>query len=716
MFTLKSPYQPAGDQSQAIAALTQNLTDQPHQVLLGVTGSGKTFTIANVIQNTQLPTLVIAHNKTLAAQLYQEFRDFFPDNAVNYFVSYYDYYQPEAYLVSSDTYIEKESQINDEIDKLRLAATANLLTRPDCIVVASVSCIYNLGDPTGFAQHALELIPGELLPRQTLLRRLTDMQYTRTTTDLKRGTFRLRGDRIQLWPASEAWALNITIPGDEIVAIEPIDPTTGDRWTEPHPASLYPHYRYVIYPAKHNIAGRDQNMALQQIEADLQQRVVQLKSQGKIIEAYRLEQRTLHDIDMIREMGFVNGIENYSRYFDGRQPGAPPYTLLDYFQFNARKFSGGKFLTVVDESHMTLPQVRGMYAGDRSRKETLIEYGFRLPAALDNRPLQFAEFMGRLDRAIYVSATPNEYEISLANHHVVEQIVRPTGLVDPPVEVRPITGQIPDLLHEIVLRKAKGQRVLVTTLTKKMAETLTEFLNDQDKMNQLLISHGYTASDTLPKVQYLHSDVETLARSEILTDLRTGVYDVLIGVNLLREGLDLPEVTLVAILDADQEGFLRSAPALIQTMGRAARHVEGQVILYADRLTGSMQTAMEETARRRQIQLQFNQEHHITAQTINKPVRAQLIKRTDQETSFGVRERHSGIGWEKTKLSSQGKTEIKLSRQESIYLEDLDSAAMTPADKQRLARQLGRAMNQAAKAWNFELAARLRDTIARLAE
>lgn len=717
MFRLTSHYQPAGDQPKAIEQLTAGLqSDKQHQVLLGVTGSGKTFSMANVIQNVQLPTLVIAHNKTLAAQLYQEFRDFFPDNAVSYFVSYYDYYQPEAYIVSSDTYIEKESEINDEIDKLRLAATSNLLSRKDCIVVASVSCIYNLGDPEDFASHSLEIVQGELLPRETLLRRLTDMQYTRTTADLLRGTFRLRGDRIQIWPANAEWALNLSMPANEIVSIEKIDPTTGDRWPQKEGERPWENQRFAIYPAKHNIAGRDQTAALKQIEADLQQRVDELKSQGKVVEAYRLEQRTLHDIDMIRELGFVNGIENYSRYFDGRKPGDPPYTLLDYFLYNAKTFSGGNFLTIVDESHMTLPQIRGMFAGDRSRKETLIEYGFRLPAARDNRPLQFPEFMARVDKAVYVSATPNEYEISLSNGEVVEQIVRPTGLVDPPVEVRPIAGQIPDLLHEVVLRKQRGQRTLVTTLTKKMAETLTEYLNNQEKMNQLLISHGYEEATELPKVQYLHSDVETLQRSEILTDLRTGVYDVLIGVNLLREGLDLPEVTLVAVLDADQEGFLRSAPALIQTMGRAARHSEGQVILYADRITGSMQTAMEETARRRQIQLEFNEKHGITPQTISKPVREQLIKRTEKESSFGVRERRTGLGWEKSTGSTEGKTEVKLSSTETVALEDLDPSAMTPVDKKRVARQLSRVMNNAAKAWNFELAAQIRDTIAKLAE
>ena len=720
MFELASPYQPAGDQPKAIEQLTKNYLDgQKHQVLLGVTGSGKTFTVANAIQKLQKPTLVLAHNKTLAAQLYQEFRDFFPNNAVSYFVSYYDYYQPEAYIVNSDTYIEKESQINDEIDKLRLAATSNLLSRPDCIIVASVSCIYNLGSPEDFAFHSLEIVAGELLPRQTLLRRLTDMQYTRTTADLTRGSFRIRGDRIQIWPANESWALDVSMPADEILSIEKFDPTTGERWPEVEGA--YPfrtRERYQLFPAKHNIAGRDQTEALKQIERDMTERVADLKARGKVIEAYRLEQRTLHDVDMIREMGFVNGIENYSRYFDGRKPGDPPYTLLDYFEHNAKTFGDGEYMVVVDESHMTLPQVRGMYFGDRSRKETLIEYGFRLPAALDNRPLQFPEFMARVPRGIYVSATPDKYEVELSEGTVIEQIVRPTGLIDPETEIRPIAGQIPDLLHEIVVRKGRGQRTLVTTLTKKMAETLTEYLNNHEKMNQLLVSHGYEPAAELPKAQYLHSDIETLERSEILTDLRTGVYDVLIGVNLLREGLDLPEVTLVAILDADQEGFLRSTSALIQTMGRAARHSEGKVILYADRITGSMQAALDETARRRTIQLEFNEKHGITPTTINKPVRERLIKRVDdKESAFGVREKRKGIGsrHDDAQVARSG-TEVQLSSKEVVTLEDLDPSAMTPPDKKRIARQLTRVMNGAAKAWNFELAARIRDTIAKLEE
>lgn len=730
MFRLHSPYQPAGDQPAAIERLTAHFQEGvKDQVLLGVTGSGKTYTVANVIQNLQTPTLVIAHNKTLAAQLYQEFREFFPENAVSYFVSYYDYYQPEAYIVSSDTYIEKEAMINDEIDKLRLATTANLLSRPDCIVVASVSCIYNIGAPEDFALHALEIIEGEIISRQTLLRRFNDMQYTRTTADLLRGTFRIRGDRIQIWPANEPWALTLSMPGDTIEKLERIDPTTGELWKDERSAraqedGFHRLPKYMIYPAKHNIAGKDQADGLAQIEKDMKERVAELKEAGKNIEAYRLEQRTLHDLDMLREIGFVNGIENYSRYFDGREPGDPPFTLLDYFAYNAKTFNNGKFLTVVDESHMTLPQIRGMFAGDRARKETLIDYGFRLPAARDNRPLQFPEFETRLDSALYVSATPNPWEIEKADKHVVEQIVRPTGLTDPPVEIRPIQGQIPDLLNEIVQRKKVGHRTLVTTLTKKMAETLTEYLNNGDKMKALLTTHGYEAPTVLPKVQYLHSDIDTLERSDILRELRQGVYDVLIGVNLLREGLDLPEVTLVAILDADQEGFLRSTSALIQTMGRAARHSEGQVILYADRITGSMKAALEETSRRREIQLAHNKAHNITPKTIDKPIREEMIKNREKGGEiFGTREKKSlrdrNVGYQFAKDTPQdnaNKTEVVLSKNQALYLEDIDPNSLAPQDRKKLAQQLGRVMNNAAKAWNFELAAQIRDSIAKLEE
>ncbi len=718
MFDLKAPYQPAGDQPQAIQKLVQNYrAGKEKQVLLGVTGSGKTYTMANVIRELKTPTLVIAHNKTLAAQLYQEFRDFFPNNAVSYFVSYYDFYQPEAYLVSTDTYIEKEAEINEEIDKLRLATTANLLSRPDCIVVSSVSCIYNLGRPEDFENLSFTIVEGEVLSRQTLITRLVDMQYQRTTTDLARGTFRLRGESVQLWPANEEWAYNIKMPGESIEKIEKIHPLTGELWAIQASQNPYEPKRHTIYPAKHNIAKDQGTDAIEQIQADLQQRLEELRTEGKILEAYRLEQRTLHDLDMIREVGYVNGIENYSRYFDGRKPGEAPFTLLNYLRYNAEKFGSGQFLTIVDESHMTLPQVRGMYFGDQSRKNTLVDYGFRLPAAIDNRPLQFAEFLERTNLSMYVSATPADWEIEASNETIVEQIVRPTGLVDPPVEIRPLEKQIPNLLHEIVERKKLGQRALVTTLTKKMAETLAEYLNDAEKMNKLLKKFGYEPAAEMPKAQYLHSGVETLERTDILDDLRAGAYDVLIGVNLLREGLDLPEVTLVAILDADQEGFLRSTSSLVQTMGRAARHVEGRVILYADRTTRSMKEAIAEVDRRRDIQLAYNESHHITPLTINKPLREKLITREEKDDLPGVRNIASDfrkVRKNATLTSREGKTVVAINKRMSVVLEELDPNALTPQDKDKLLKQLNRAMNIAAKEWNFELAAQIRDTVARL--
>lgn len=722
MYKLQAPYQPAGDQPKAIEEMTQNyLSGQKEQVLLGVTGSGKTYTMANVVVNLNKPTLVIAHNKTLAAQLYQEFRDFFPENAVSYFVSYYDFYQPEAYIVTTDTYIEKEAQINEEIDKLRLATTANLLSRPDCIVVASVSCIYNLGRPEDFANFALEIVEGEVISRQTLITRLVDMQYQRVTAELMRGTFRLRGEAVQVWPANEEWAFNILMPGNSISKIEKIHPLSGDLWPIQASQNPYEPRRHTIYPAKHYIASQDSEGAIKQIEADLQTQLVKLRAENKILEAYRLEQRTLHDLDMIKEVGYVNGIENYSRYFDGRKPGDAPFTLLNYMRWNAEKFGDGEFLTIVDESHMTLPQVRGMYNGDQSRKTTLVDYGFRLPAAMDNRPLHFDEFLDRTSMLAYVSATPAEWEIEHSQNTVVEQIVRPTGLVDPQVEIRPINNQIPDLLHEIVVRKERGQRVLVTTLTKKMAETLSEYLNDAKKMNELLERHGYNPTDDMPKAQYLHSDVQTLERSDILDDLRRGEYDVLIGVNLLREGLDLPEVTLVAILDADQEGFLRSTSALIQTMGRAARHVEGTVILYADRMTGSMQAAIDEVGRRRDIQLAYNAKHGIDPKTIAKPVRDRLIAQQEKEELPGIEainlNRRLSRGFNRPgekRASHDGQTVVALNKRTSVILEQLDPNSLTPEDKSKLSKQLTRAMNLASKEWNFELAAQIRDTIAKL--
>lgn len=716
MFTLHSPFPPAGDQPKAIEKLVANAkAGKNDQVLLGVTGSGKTYTLAHAIAQLNKPALIIAHNKTLAAQLYQEFREFFPENAVSYFVSYYDYYQPEAYIATTDTYIEKEATINDEIDKLRLSATANLLSRPDTIVVSSVSCIYNIGRPGDIEHLALRLIEGELISRQTLLQRFTDMQYTRSTTDLGRGLFRLRGDQIQIWPANESWALNITLPSNEITQLEMIDPVSGATWDKAA-GNLS---KITIYPAKHYIPGSDNTAALVQIEADMRTRVAELKAENKLVEAYRLEQRTLHDLDMLREVGFVNGIENYSRYFDGRKPGDAPHSLLGFFEYNAKKFGDGSFLTIMDESHITIPQIGGMYAGDRARKENLINYGFRLPAAIDNRPLRFDEFLQKTSQNIYVSATPSQWELDRSPDTIVEQIVRPTGLTDPPIEIRPVKGQVPDLLNELVIRKQRGQRALVTTLTKKMAETLTEYLNDHRKMNQVLITAGYPGvknAEDLPKVQYLHSDIETLDRSDILDDLRRGAYDAVIGVNLLREGLDLPEVTLVAVLDADQEGFLRSRSALIQTMGRAARHIEGIAILYADKMTRSMKEAISEIDRRREIQIAHNIEYGITATSISKPIREQLIQRAedDEEALPGVfshRDQRFSAPGDKPK---GGQTPIELNARQAVILEDINPESLTPQDAAKLTKQLTRVMNQAAKDWNFELAAKIRDTIDRI--
>lgn len=767
-FELQAPFQPTGDQPTAITELTKGIeADKAHQVLLGVTGSGKTFTMANVIANTQLPTLIIAHNKTLAAQLYQEFRDFFPNNAVSYFVSYYDYYQPEAYIPSSDTYIEKEATINDEIDKLRLATTANLLTRPDTIVVSSVSCIYNLGSPVEYSQHNLELMEGEVISRETLLLQFSNLQYERSDVDLRRGTFRLRGDTIQIWPAYEDSALKIETLENRITKIDWINPLTGavvlpprsqagqmpvtGTLTTPTPAPK----RFTLFPAKHYILNQnDQSAQFAQIEADLNRRIKELQDQGKVVEAYRLKQKVSHDIDMLKELGFVNGIENYSRYFDGRKPGDPPFTLLDHFKASAERFTGGKYLTFIDESHITLPQVRGMHAGDMSRKTTLIEYGFRLPSALDNRPLKAHEFMQRIGKAIYVSATPEEYELSLAGGEAVEQLIRPTGLIDPPIIIRPTIRQIEDLVIEVIARKSIGQRTLVTTLTKRMAEALTEYLNDQEKISQLvrdrlnLVKTQQTADTSestrlldgrlpvedmeigkipesllnatqhltplpdinalqFPKVAYLHSDVETLERSDILDDLRKGVYDVVVGINLLREGLDLPEVSLVAILDADKEGFLRSRTALIQTMGRAARHEGGLVILYADMLTKSMKAAIMESQRRRQIQIEYNTQHGITPQGISKPLRERMIEKTEESDELVTKTKNQ-------KKRSEGQLLVDLNKTEQIDLNAITPADLTPSDRQRLIAKLKRRMQKAATELDYELAAILRDTIATL--
>lgn len=768
-FKLYAPFEPTGDQPVAIKKLSQGITDgKDHQVLLGVTGSGKTFTMANVIQKTQLPTLVIAHNKTLAAQLYQEFRDFFPENAVSYFVSYYDYYQPEAYIPSTDTYIEKEATINDEIDKLRLSSTTNLLTRRDVIVVASVSCIYNLGSPVEYGKNTMELMEGEIIQRETLLLQFANLQYDRSDIELRRGTYRIRGDVIQLWPAYEDLALKIETLENKISSIQWVDPLTGspkaptrapikDATSVLTTDPTISQKRFKIYPAKHYVINESlQQGGIENIEKDLATRVQQLKDDGKIVEAYRLQQKVTHDVMMMKEMGYVNGIENYSRYFDGRQPGEAPFTLIDYFHENARMFTGGKYLTVVDESHMTLPQVRGMYAGDQARKTTLIDYGFRLPSALDNRPLKSNEFMNRMEQVVYVSATPNEYEVSLAGGETVEQLIRPTGLVDPQVILRPTKYQIEDLVMEVIYRKTLGQRSLVTTLTKRMAEALAEYLNNQEKIIDLierrkkhidqeeqkdpddrvfLDDDGYLPVenmeigkipesllnssqhrtpvpnlDTLqfPKVAYLHSDIITMERSDILDDLRRGVYDVIVGINLLREGLDLPEVSLVAILDADKEGFLRSRSALIQTMGRGARHENGISILYADVLTGSMKSAISETQRRRRIQVQYNLDHGITPKGISKPVRDRMIEKVEDDGTLINKSKKKG------KEPTRDELIISLNKNESIDLTNIVPEDLTPHDRKALAAKLRRRMSQAAKDLDYELAAILRDHIYRL--
>ncbi len=587
-FHIKSDYKPTGDQPAAIAKLIQNLDAKvKEQVLLGVTGSGKTFTMANVIQSTQKPTLVLSHNKTLAAQLYSEFKHFFPDNAVHYFVSYFDYYQPEAYIPRSDTYIEKDSQINEEIDRLRHAATSALLSRRDVIIVASVSCIYGIGSVEDYNEMALSVKQGETRRRDKLLRQLSDIQYQRNDIDFHRSTFRVRGDVVDIFPAGDEMAYRLEFFGDEVERITKIDPLTGEI--------LEKLSELKVFPGSHYVTPFDKlKLALNYIKDELDERTVWFKSKGLLLEAQRLQQRTQFDLEMLEETGFVKGIENYSRYLTNREPGEQPATLLDYFPDD--------FLMMVDESHMTIPQVRGMYNGDRARKEVLVEHGFRLPSALDNRPLTFTEFEKHMNQVVYVSATPAEYELS-RSPEPVQQIIRPTGLLDPIIEVRPIEGQIDDLINEIKITVDKHQRVLVTTLTKRMAEDLTEYLQEIDI-----------------KVTYLHSDVDTLDRTDILRDLRLGIYDVVVGINLLREGLDLPEVSLVTILDADKEGFLRSEQALIQTVGRAARHQEGRVIMYADRVTGSMQRTIDETNRRRAIQEAHNRKHGITPTSIAKAI------------------------------------------------------------------------------------------------
>ena len=668
-FKLQSSYKPTGDQPEAIDKLTKGISDGvEHQVLLGVTGSGKTFTVANVIEKLQMPTLVISHNKTLAGQLYQEFRDFFPENAISYFVSYYDYYQPEAYIPQTDTYIAKETDINKEIDKLRLRATTNILTRSDAIVVASVSCIYNLGSPREYGNYVLELSKGQTVAREAILKRLVELQYERGDFGFHRGTFRVRGDSIDVFPAYEDFAVRIELDGNAVKKIGQIDPVNGNWKLETGNFIPKEQTSFILYPAKHYMTNpATYTGVFSQIRDDLAEQVKILKKQGKDLEAHRIEKRVDYDLEMIAEVGYVNGIENYSRYFDGRRPGDPPYSLLDYFH----EAYGDKFLVVVDESHMTIPQIGGMYNGDASRKQTLVDFGFRLPAAFDNRPLKFDEFLRRVPRFLYTSATPAKWEISMAKASVVEQLVRPTGIPDPTITIKPTKGQIEDLISKIEQRTSKGQRTLVTTLTKRMAEDLSTYLAEKGI-----------------KVQYLHSDVQTLDRSDILDDLRLGKYDVLVGINLLREGLDLPEVSLVAILDADKEGFLRSETSLIQVMGRAARHIEGKVIMYADNVTGSMERAIAEVKRRRNIQLEYNKRHHITPKTIIKPIRAKLIDREVADETpllYGVEKR----------VVDEMKT--------------IDIDSMTPQDRVRMAHKLRRAMNASARDLNFELAAKFRD-------
>ena len=650
-FKLVSDYKPRGDQATAIESLSRGLFDrEQHQVLLGVTGSGKTYTMARVIEAVNRPTIVMAHNKTLAAQLYHEFKSFFPHNAVEYFVSYYDYYQPEAYVPAADLYIEKEATINDELDKLRLSATRSLFERRDCLIVASVSCIYGLGSPEAYYGMLLFLEKGQKIKREDITRKLVEILYERTDGDFRRGTFRVRGDVIEIFPTYDDMAYRVELWGDEVESLSQIDPLFGTVRQKYMRLPIYPKTHYVMKP-------ETRDKAVQSIKEELAWWESELQKQGRLVESQRIHQRTMYDLEMIRAMGYCHGIENYSRHFTGRLPGEPPPTLLDYFPRD--------FLMVIDESHQTVPQLHGMYHGDRSRKETLVEYGFRMPSALDNRPLTFEEFEHRMNQMVYVSATPGPYELTKSAGVVVEQIIRPTGLVDPPTEVRPVKGQIDDLLHEIRQRVARGERVLVTTLTKRMAEDLAEYY-----------------SEVGVKCRYMHSEIETLERVKILRDLRKGEFDVLIGINLLREGLDLPEVSLVAILDADKEGFLRSGGSLIQTIGRCARNLNGRAILYADRMTDSMKKAIGETDRRRAIQQAYNDANGITPESIVRPLDMSLARIVEADYA------------DLTGDEAEGVPEFKSQEELDAYVVKLESD-----------------MREAAKRFEFEKAAKLRDTI-----
>ncbi|MBP9691224.1 excinuclease ABC subunit UvrB [Candidatus Woesebacteria bacterium] len=668
-FQLKSKYTPTGDQPTAIAQLEKGIQKGlKNQVLLGVTGSGKTFTMANVIQDLQMPALIISHNKTLAGQLYQEFRDFFPDNAVSYFVSYYDYYQPEAYIPASDTYIEKEADISELIDKLRLQSSTNIMTRKDVIVVASVSCIYNIGSPTEFGKYMVDIKVGDLIDWKKLSIRLTELLYVRSEFEFARATFRVRGNHMDIHLPYQDYAVRVIEEYGRVTKIEHIEPLSGQKIRDGED-------NVVIYPAKlymtDPVAFKN---AEAQIRADLSKEHISLKKQGKNLEAERLLRKVNYDLEMIKEVGYVNGIENYSRYFDGRKPGDAPYSLLDYFKVAY----GDDFVVFIDESHMTVPQIRGMYNGDHARKKTLIDFGFRLNSAFDNRPLKFDEFYQIPSKLIYVSATPAEWEVEQSAGAVVEQLIRPTGIVDPTIEIRPATTEIPDLIKEVEARAKRGEKTLVTTLTKKTAEDLTEYLTEKSV-----------------RAAYLHSDIHTLERSDVLDNLRKNEFDVLIGVNLLREGLDLPEVTLVAILDADREGFLRSRTSLIQTMGRAARNIEGKVILYADKMTDSMKIAIEEITRRREQQLEYNKDHNITPQTIFKPVREKIAEHAEEDyLAFDKMRRDFDIR----------------------AVESLDTESMTPMDKKKMVKKLEREMKQYAEEMNFEAAIALRDKVREIKE